>query len=894
MLRRGLTTAFSRIGDLRPFWWPSARRQRIASAAVTCLIVAATVIGHRMLRGGDINGVCTRQPVACGLVTNLMSSIIVALLVSLLWIGTVSRRLVLRRHLRRIRADPRRLLAGIGADTGPDDFIEPPGFFAMLETELRFGPAGVPLIVTGPAGSGKTMLLTRLAVRLAGQGLVPVLLSMRGRAPDVGIAALARESFLQQIDRFVGREDDGDRIWRKIRAQRRVVVLVDALDQMGADTGYVDVRELTRTLLDRVADEDVGLVLAARPESLPAVLPGYRFPVPALPVARTVARLTARGVPPALGRELTTRLELHRVPFYVALCRELPLTELAEIAALPGSVLDHRIAVLDRVIARRTADAAVPGEFGRVLGAVAWTQIRLGHGGCGLDEYLSATDVPTPDGRPLSRAALLTVLRAAQAIGLLRMEDGGQVTFRHPLILSHLASLSAVESLGSGRGRRLLAATLAGTAMREPVMALETALSREPSAARVRRLMDLVLQLPPTAPVLRNLSVPNMLASLAAALPDPRLRRRCLELHRHQWALARPADKGAAVPFIGLLDVPGTGDFLWSVMDADDSYVARWACARLLAEPDTDRYLSVADAVDGFTGRMRSPVGPVLGSDIVERAFWFVPALADGLPPGPARDRAAGQLLELRRCLEQITRAEAPGALGAESSLAQGYKLAAFRHPTLTPDQGACDMLRTGRFWYARLEAVQAVGRRLHHHPGDPRALGALREARRDAHPFVRAMAALALRCGAEPWSRLLWYSEGSLSGAEVSSLAPEALQLLGEVTLWLNHNERAGQGERDANSLRNSLPACMARRAHRSRLTGGGACGDECGFGLCPYTADVTGRHSRDLLNEAVCRSIRQAGLRAGTPPWYDSFRRKDYTAVWTTLETFYQNRTR
>ncbi|MFJ8361785.1 NACHT domain-containing protein [Streptomyces sp. NPDC093984] len=871
------------------------RRQRIASVAVAALLVGAAAFGYEALGDGDANGVCTRQPVACGLVTNLMSSIIVAFLVSLLWIGTISRWIVLRRHLRRIRENPRRLMADIGPGTGADEFVEPPGILAMLETELRFGPAGVPLIVTGAAGSGKTMLLHRLAMRLAEQGLVPVMLSMRGRHPDDSVTALARAGFLNQIDRFVTRESDGEKIWRKAREQRRVIVLVDSLDEMGSEVGFVDVRELTRVLLDRIADEDVGLVLAARPESLPAVLPGYRFPIPALPVADTVARLAEWGIPSPLGSELTTRLELNQVPFYAVLCRELPLAELSEVAGLPGSVLGRRVSLLDRVIARRTSQAAVSERPMRVLSSIAWTQIRLGHTVCGVEEYLSASDSPGMGRRPQNRSELLAVLRAAQSIGLLRMGlDGGQVAFRHPLVLSHVASLSAAESLGSGRGRRFLATVLAGTAMREPVLALEMALSREPSPACARRLMDIAEELPPDAPALRNLSVANMLASVAAALSDARLKRKCLRLYRRLWAGARPVDRGAAVPFVGLLDVPDSGAFLWSILDREDQYVARWACAQLLAEPDIDRYMSVAHFVDGFTSRMRTPDGPTGGSDIVERAFWFIPALADGLPSGAAKDRAAGHLLELRRCLEQITVRDAPGALGAESSLAQGYKLAAFRYPALPPDAGACELLRTGRFWYARLEAVQAVGRRLHHNPSAVGALGALRDARRDSHPFVRAMAALALRCADEPWARLLWHSEESLSGSAVSSLAPEALQLLGEVTLWLNHNEKAEQSKRDSNSLRSSLPLCMSSRAYRSRLTAEGPCGEECGFGLCPYTAEATGRHSRDVLNEAICRSIRQAGLRADTPSWYDSSRRKDYTAIWRTLETFYQNRTR
>ncbi|WP_370155557.1 hypothetical protein [Streptacidiphilus sp. EB129] len=860
----------------------------------TALALAALATASGVVANGPTDDLCTRQPVACGLVTNLLSSMIVAAVVSLIWFGTVTRRLVLRAYLRRVRRNPRLLLGERASGTVGDDFMEPPGLLSALETELRFGRIGTPLVVTGPAGAGKSLVLSRLAGRLAAHGVIPVLISLTGTPLDENVDDAARVSFLRQVERDTTRESDGEKLWWRIRRQRRVVILLDSLDEMWSDTGYLDIRGAVTALLADVAGSDFGLVVAARPESLPRVVPGYRFPVTGVPVSCVVEKLATWGVAAATAEELTRAAALHEIPLFAVLAKELPPSDVVRIAHMRTTVLRCRAELLRSVMNHRLEQVSAPEEFLSVLSSMAWLQLSTGHRPVTLDDY--AADPRTgPMGRQSTdRSEIRKVMQAAQEAGFLRPgSDPAQILFSHPVLLSYAASLGVVEALADRRGRAQLKRLLSGTVLGEAVLAIELAFARTSALASARELVKIVVALPDNAPLARNLQGANMIASVASSLEDARLQRKALTLYQRLWHSSEPIDRAEAVPYIDRLTLQSRGAFLWSVLDGDDQYTTRWACAQRLGDPDEGRYADVADLVDGFIQRIRSGSHNA-GSDVVERAFWFVPSLADGLPQGPNGTRGRTQLVQLKACLEQLRTTGVPGVLGAESSLAQGYKAAAFRCPGIRPDPGACELLQSADFWYARLEALQAVGRRLASNPVDPAAEAAVRTRLTDPHPYVRGMAGLVLRCRDEPWERLLWSSEENLNQSAVAALDPEALQLLGEVTLLLNHNEKAPQAQRDANSRRDALPLCLERHEQRPRLTSTGGCPPHCGFGLCPFSTSATGRHSRDLLNEAVCRSIRQATMSIGTPIWYDSSQRKGYLAIWRELESFYQTRPR
>ncbi len=121
-------------------------------------------------------------------------------------------------------------------------------------------------IVVGEPGSGKTTALIGLAELLARIGIVPVLVPLRGQAAE-RIVEAAEDTFKRQINMRVRSSEEADTLWRWLYRRKRVAVLTDDIDQIGPDgeRGFV----LRRTL-DKLATEDLPIVVTARPAGIPA------------------------------------------------------------------------------------------------------------------------------------------------------------------------------------------------------------------------------------------------------------------------------------------------------------------------------------------------------------------------------------------------------------------------------------------------------------------------------------------------------------------------------------------------------------------------------------------------------------------------------------------------
>ncbi|MGH2878783.1 MAG: hypothetical protein ACRDK4_04145 [Solirubrobacteraceae bacterium] len=121
-------------------------------------------------------------------------------------------------------------------------------------------------ILVGGAGAGKTTALVWLAGLLASTGIVPVLVPLRAREKFVLVDA-AEEQFKRQVERFVRSKAEADALWRWLYQRRRVAILTDDIDQIGADgeRGF-----LVRKALDEATTHDLPIVVTARPAGVPA------------------------------------------------------------------------------------------------------------------------------------------------------------------------------------------------------------------------------------------------------------------------------------------------------------------------------------------------------------------------------------------------------------------------------------------------------------------------------------------------------------------------------------------------------------------------------------------------------------------------------------------------
>lgn len=239
--------------------------------------------------------------------------------------------------------------------------------------------------------------------------------------------------------------------------------------------------------------------------------------------------------------------------------------------------------------------------------------------------------------------------------------------------------------------------------------------------------------------------------------------------------------------------------------------------------------------------------------------------------------------------------------IGTEASLAQGFKYAASLGDAsalddqlfeLLGDQSHDPPLPAAKFWYSRVNALQALARRgiaLACDDGDRRAVERIKtkiqeHASSDPHKFALHAAKLCIRAvevasksrrrEAEPRRReaesYIWDDEAvevSRSGAE---LAPEANRLLADIVLELNMNEQNRIGgvrmesldgvlrpmeDFDRVGISPDVPLCLAHDPDRDRvlaLKNEVAC--TCDLRLCPYDPSAPHGHAYRDLSRAFC----------------------------------------
>jgi hypothetical protein len=219
---------------------------------------------------------------------------------------------------------------------------------------------------------------------------------------------------------------------------------------------------------------------------------------------------------------------------------------------------------------------------------------------------------------------------------------------------------------------------------------------------------------------------------------------------------------------------------------------------------------------------------------------------------------------------------------GVEASFAQGLKFAAVRGGDGALLAAARDLLGRGRFWYSRLNAVQAIALcGLASDACRAEATAVVRDASNDPDPLV-ARAAVGCRYAlqGEP-RRWIWDDEVAVSrradsgpvGSRVAlgwrALDASASELMADVIVALNliEGDSRVEHQRSERLLRacgSAFPACLGEaREDRRRLgvlgttaLGGSPCPASCGLRLCPYPARSEPTF-RGELDEAFCREL-------------------------------------
>ena len=213
---------------------------------------------------------CGGKGVSCGAVTGWITSLLsiaVASAVFLLWRLSWVR----GRYLHTARHHPRDLVptAGtiIGRVVGRDQLC------AAIMEDLRLRRSRRPHLLVGGVGTGKTAVVVQLTELLARRHAVPVPIRLR-EADELDFSELAKKRFLDEIRGRLTSEAEGERTWRRLLRDGRIVVLADGLEEAMADSLRKDpgrkVGERDTQIRNAIREahrQRLPLLIASRPHS---------------------------------------------------------------------------------------------------------------------------------------------------------------------------------------------------------------------------------------------------------------------------------------------------------------------------------------------------------------------------------------------------------------------------------------------------------------------------------------------------------------------------------------------------------------------------------------------------------------------------------------------------
>lgn len=792
-----------------------------------------------------------------------------------------------------------------------------------LATELDEG--GVVQVIVGPTGSGKTMVLLKLAQRLASHGEVPVPVSLRD-GTEVNFEERARKAYRQASPGCT--DEEAEKQWRWLRRGKVITVIVDDLEKTEASPDAV------ARALDAAASQHLRIVAACRPTAIPAHFKRGRVDLEPLDSGAVEDDLTERLVA-ALERSktdssspgkvdrlieharstverLVDHAQIASTPYYLAIARV--LADTCDLAELSPPRSQARVALLNAY--RHVLYAGTVPLGGGLskqrralvldrLEAIAFVRLQ------GHKTVEEVTEAILPFWPCSPEMGPGTVIEYGQRLGILETRFDGRVRFGHPTTLAHLASRFLVEhkddlrlwnQLLDADVKRItatgsLALVLAAAAVNDTAVVenacrrllsrpeLDTGNGHIESGATA--LYERLLVLKTVTEIASN---PGGTSKLVVE--------KIIEIINAEGGTgALSLEQTRLVREAALLDSTDH-DVLWTFITKARDYRVRRAATRELIDHDQaavtsalKRIDAILDEADSYRRRTACPVDTDRREpfDSLRAVAWILPCLrsicTDRANSARLRDYQE-RLLELAKTLTKQR--------GLEASIAQGLKLDAVRDPALMPDPVALEMLEhsedRAQFWFSRVMLLQAVTTRCLQ---DERAEAARRvvfDAQDDEHPFVRETARLctsALKIGSG--QKYLWEDMTEIAAGMRSELANDAKHLIGEIVLALNLNDGAPDDMRIRFGTGARLPSCLEYSPHRHEILGSAEPRKDCPFRtdagcLCPYTYDPPPEGIRRELSRAFCRHRRSESVRL---PWHHNLGPRELKEFWRELES-------
>jgi NACHT domain len=211
----------------------------------------------------DVEQVCKDTNFSCGALAGTLGPVFSLALASALFF-MVRPGMVCRPHVQRARERPREVVPTAGSIIG--DVVGRDELCNVILADLRDPKTRRPHVVIGSVGTGKTALLVRLTQLLAERHVIPVAVRLRDAQEGLDFGELARKRFVADADRALRSDSEGERVWRQLVKDDRIVVLADGLEEALLEgSANSDRDNLIRLALRRAWRDRLPLVVASRP-----------------------------------------------------------------------------------------------------------------------------------------------------------------------------------------------------------------------------------------------------------------------------------------------------------------------------------------------------------------------------------------------------------------------------------------------------------------------------------------------------------------------------------------------------------------------------------------------------------------------------------------------------
>jgi hypothetical protein len=780
--------------------------------------------------------------------------------------------------------------------------IDRKSLYSELRLEIVNNPPGVPHVVIGPAGSGKTTTLQVLISHLASHGLTPVVIRADHHDDLSQIESILETSYLAVVDDWLRSASDGDRLWRSVKSSKSVVAIIDGIDDWRARHGFSPADALLG-LKQAIQDTSFRAVVALRSDDTEIANSYPTFELEPLSLSESdidhIVEAFPVGVDNSSKQKFVQTLQVTdalKIPLFLELATQMlaqpdVLEKASSMTEIPG-----RLVLLDgwlnqqrqRAKSQSTRLVDQYDDQIRRLSEIAFCMThegRLELPSMQIEDLIKRHITNTDSLLPSSWRSIVTTYQFGRLIGLLdvsalRYQSGQSFKFRHSLLQVYLTFRYFGENPGA------VEVALTADASAEMLLALEYYFNTDNNWPRACDLQRKALKkmVGARSGITSWLSLISRLGRL-----DEDAESIFISASRRCFSGSDDTGKVELINIIGAVNCSSHKySLLWDLAKKAKLGVATAAGRKIVAggsESFNEIQLEIVPLVRRGIGVRLEEVGSWddFGHQVTLLSV-FVPMWAE-----LATGSAGTELEYLTKVFAEMTAAGQLG--GVEASIVDGMRRALAINSQSTVWRYIDLLVRNVRTHDARIYLAHMLAEFGRNSPKkvDARRLLAVLVSPGE-HPFVKHAARLALKHlegEAVPGALGVWQIGEQRQPKAAARLGRQAHQLLADsYLLLLLENQKVSSDEnydRQVESWKaKTLPWCLSESHNRSEFFTN--CHETCHFQLCPLDFDFASQRRASPFSDAFL--VRAAELALTTQrPWSPEFRGKEARQFWYRL---------